>query len=129
MRLHRAAIYSDLFDAEVVKGCLVAIRLFVQGNTDLINNLMTPFFLNRRLDQSCLAADHIVLTQNIFDGLNTSLNGSLIICRTVLAQEVLQHVGRNDRVALNRFDEILADHVPREMLIDFGVEITHASVP
>jgi hypothetical protein len=63
-----------------------------------------------------------MLGKNLFDRLDTGLDGRLIAGCAVLSQQIFQHVGGNDGVALDRLDEILADNESREVCVDFLVK-------
>ena len=68
-----------------------------------------------------------MLGKDLLDRLDTGLNGRLIAGGAILAQQVFQHVGGNDGVALDRLDEILADNKSREVCVDFLVKFVHRS--
>ncbi|MNE51679.1 hypothetical protein D3C80_1463160 [compost metagenome] len=109
MCLHRAGVDQHLFYPEVSKLSLVHIVFVVERNADPVDDLVTPLLLDDRTYQPRFVAMHIVLAQDFLNRLDTGLNRRLIIRCAVLAQQVLQYIRRHDGVALNSFDQILAN--------------------
>ena len=68
---------------------------------------------------------HMVFAQDILDGLDAGLNRGFVAGGTVLPQQVFKNKGGNDRIALDRLDEILSDNEPREVSVDFLVQFFH----
>ncbi len=57
MRFESAAVDRNLLDPEVFKSGLIAVRLFVQRYADLVDNLVSAFFLDRGLDRGEVPAE------------------------------------------------------------------------
>ena len=129
MCLHRATVDGDLFDPKVLKSRLVAVCLFVQRNTDHVDDLVSALFLDGGLNEPRFAAMHVMFAQDVLDRLDTGLDRCFVICRAVLAQQIFQNICGHDRVALHGLYQVLADHKSREMFIDLGVEVAHGLDP
>jgi hypothetical protein len=125
VRFDCAAVDRNLFDPEVFESGLVAVRLFVQRYADLVDNLVSAFFLDCGLDKPRLAAVDVVLTQDFLDRLDATLDRRLVIRRAILPQKILENIGRHDRVAFDCFHQILANNIAGEMFINFVVECAH----
>ena len=89
--------------------------------------LWRPFSLMFERTKPGLVAMHIVLAQDLLDRLDAGLDGRLIAGGAILSQQVFQHIGGNDGVALDRLDQILADNESREVCVDFLVKFVHRS--
>ena len=76
--------------------------------------LWRPFSLMFDRTRPGFVAVDIMLAQDLLDRLDAGLDGGLIAGGAVLAQQVFQHVGGHDGVALDRLDQILADNESRE---------------
>ena len=127
MGLDRARVDQHLLDAKVGEFRLIDIRLVVQRHADLVDDLVAPLLLDVGADQPRLVAMDIMLAQDLLDRLDAGLDGRLVAGGAILAQQIFQHVGGHDGVALDRLDEVLADHQAREVAVDFPVQLVHRS--
>ena len=118
-------IHQYLLDAQVGKGGLVGIPLFVQVHTDLVNDLVPPALADGGADQTGFAAVDVMLAQNLLDRLHPGLDTGLVRSGTVLAQEVFEDIGGDDGVALDQLDEVFAHHHTWKLVVDFLVELVH----
>ena len=125
MLLDGARVDKNLLDSQIRKLGFVDILLVVQINTDLVDDLVAPFFLDVRSDQACLVTVHVMLAQDLPDRFDAGLNGRLVVGGAILAQQVFEDVGGNDGIALDGLDEILADDKTGEMGVDFLVQGSH----
>ena len=65
----------------------------------------------------------VVVGEDLADGVDARLDGGLVVGGRVLAEQVLQHVGRHDGVALDGLDQVLAHDDTGEELVDLAVEV------
>ena len=86
---------------------------------------MPPLLLDGGAHQPRLVAMHIMLAQDFAHRVDARLNGGLVVGCAILAEQVLQHVGGHDGVALHHLDKVLANHQPSEVLIDLVVQLAH----
>ena len=114
---------DDALDAEVGELGLVDVGLLVECDRDLVDDPVAPAFLDLRLDQLGLAAVDVVLGEDLADGVDAGLDGGFVVRGGVLAQQVLQDVGRHDGVALDGLDQILANDNATEKEVDLVVEV------
>jgi hypothetical protein len=73
---------------------------------------------------------HVALGENALDLLE-SLGDSIGIIvggRAVLAQQVLEHVSRNDSVLLELLGKVLPDNKPRKVLEDLMIQFTQSTL-
>ena len=110
-------------DAEVGELGLVDVGLLVEGDGDLVDDPVPAALLDRRLDQLGLAAVHVVLGEDLADGVDAGLDGGLVVGGGVLPEQVLQDVRRHDGVALDGLDQVLADDDAGEEQVDLVVEV------
>ena len=125
MSLDGCRIDQDLLDAQVCELRLIDVRLVIQRDAEPINNLVPPLFLDGRANQSGLIPMDIVLAQNLLDRLDTGLDCRLIVGRAVLAEQVLQHICRDNGIALDGLDQVLAHCQAGKVLVDLDVQIGH----
>ena len=125
MFFNGSRIHEDLFDTQVFKAGLIGINLVVQIDCNLVDDLVASLLLDIGAHQCGLISMHVVLCQDLLYGIDPCLNGRLITGGTVLPQQVLQYIGRDDSITLDRLDEILADNQPREMCINLLVKLVH----
>lgn len=123
--LHRGRVDDHLLDAEVCELGLVGVRLVVQRHADAVDDFVPSLFPDRRAHQPGFVAVHIVLAQDLAHRVDAGLDRRLVAGGAVLAQKVFQNVGRNDRVAFDRLDQVLANHQAGKVLIDLVVERAH----
>ena len=73
MFLDRVRRDDDLLDAQVRERRLVHVVLVVQGDADLIDDLVPPFFADQRADKAGFVAMDIMLGQDAFDRLDATV--------------------------------------------------------
>ena len=83
---------------------------------------MATLLFDNRAGESRLVAIDVVLAQDVTYRLNAGLNRRLVVGGTVLTEQVLQNVRRDNGVALDGLHKVLANHRTGEILIDFLVE-------
>jgi len=66
-----------------------------------------------------------MLAQHFLHRVDAGLNGFLVAAGAILAEQIFQHVGRHDGVALDRLDEVFAHDESGEVSVDFLVEFVH----
>ena len=99
---------EDIF-AEVGKGRLIDIALVVEGDADLVDHLVAATLADQRADQPGLVAVDVVLAQDLHDGGHARFDAGLVGSGAILAEEVFEHVGGNNSVALDELDQVFAD--------------------
>ena len=122
MGLDGGGLDEHALDAEVGELGLVDVVLVVEGDGDLVDDLVAPALADRRLHQLGLVPVDVVVGEDLADGVDAGLDGGFVVGGGVLAEQVLQHVRRHDRVALDGLDQVLADDDAREVLVDLLVE-------
>jgi len=125
VRFHRTGVDQYLFDAKVGELGLIDVIFVVERHADAVDHLVPALFLDRRTYQARFVAVHVVLAQDLPDRINAGLDGGLVIGRAVLPQQVLQHIGGHDGIALDGFYQILAHHQAGEMLVDLVIKLGH----
>ena len=69
----------------------------------------------------------VMLAQDLFDRLDSHLDGRFITARTILSQQILEHIGGDNGIPLHRLDEILTNHETRKVSIYFLIKFVHHS--
>ena len=66
---------------------------------------------------------HVVVGQDLAHGVDACLDSGLVVGGRVLAEQVLQHVGRHDGIALDGPDQVLAHDDTWEEPVDLAVQL------
>ena len=122
MGLDRGGFDENLFESEVGEPGFVHVVFVVEGDGDLVDDLVAPAFADRRFHQLGLVAVDVVVGQDLPDGSDAGCDGGFVVGGGVLTEQVLQHVGGHDGVALDRLDEVLANDHPGEVFVDLAVQ-------
>ncbi len=128
MLLDRVRINQHSANTQIGKGRFIYVAFVVQTDADLVDDFVTSALTDVRAYQSGFAAMHIMLTENVLDRLDARLDGCLIVCRTVLAEQILQHIGGDNGIAFDRFDQVLANHQSGKHLVYFGIKRAHLGI-
>jgi hypothetical protein len=128
MAFDRVGIDQHLLDAQVGECRLVHIAPVVERHAHFVDHLVAAPLADSGAHQASLAAMHVVLAQDFPHRLHAGLNAGFIGGSAVLAQQILQHVGRHDGVATHQLDQVLAYDQAGEVLIDFLIEEVHRLV-
>ena len=110
-------------DAEVGELGLVDVGLVVERGRDLVDDPVPPALADRGLHQLGLVPVDVVVGEDLAHGVDARLDGGLVVGGRVLAEQVLQHVGRHDGVALDGLDQVLAHDDAREEPVDLAVQL------
>ncbi len=120
--LDRDVVDDDALDLEVLELCLVDVVLLVERDGDLVDHAVAALAADLRLHEHVLVAVDVVGREDLPNAVDPGLDRCLVIRCGVLAQQVLQDVGRHHSVAPDRLDEVLADDGTGEVLVDLVVE-------
>ena len=120
---HRVGTDLDAGDAEVGELGLVDVLALIERDGDLVDDAVPPLLTDAGLDQPVLTAVDVVVAEDGAHLFDAGANGRLVIGGRVLPQEVLQHVGGHDGIALNGLDEVFSDDDAGEGGCDLTVQL------
>ena len=98
-------------DVEVHEGGLVDVALLVQGDGDLVDDLVAAPLADQRLDLLPLVRADVVIGQNLLDLLEPLGDAGLVAGWAVAAEQVFEDEGGHVRPLLDDLGEVLADHL------------------
>ncbi len=112
--------HVEIAVAEV--GHLSPVPAFQRPHPYLVDHHQLPAVLEGELRSVRLVGTNEVLRDGVVDQPESGIYGSLVICRAVLAQQVLQHVDGHVGPHLDLAHQVLADHTAGKHLRDPPVE-------
>ena len=123
--VHRNGIDNHATDAKILECGLVTVEFFVKRDLYLVDNLVSAFLANLRLDEVRFLAMNVIVRKNVANALHAGIDALLVGGGRVFAQQVFQHIRRHQRIAFDFADQILAHRVLREVIGDLAVQIAH----
>ena len=116
----------DALDAEVGEQGLVDVPLLVERDRHLVDDLEAAPLPDRGLDLLGFVGPHVVLGQNLLDGLQAVLDDRLVVRGAVAAEQIFQHVDRDVGPFLDQLGQVfandLAGEVPVQQVVQAGVD-------
>ena len=125
MAFDRVGIHDHLLNAQVAKGGFVNIPLVVQGHADLVDNLVAAPLADHGAHQSRFVAVHIMLAQDFLHCLDTGQDAGLVGRGAVLPQQVFEHIGGDDGVALDQLHQVFAYDQTGELGVNLFIQRRH----
>ena len=112
----------NCFDSEIGKLRLIAVRLNVEINRDLVNHGIAASLTEDRKDLLRLVGTDVVFSQNPLDVCNAGFNDILVIGTAILSKKKLKDINGNICPFLDFLCEVFADNPAVEYLAQFVVD-------
>ena len=112
----------NCFDSEIGKLRLIAVRLNVEINRDLVNHGIAASLTEDRKDLLRLVGADVVFSQNPLDVCNAGFNDILVIGTAILSKKKLKDINGNICPFLDFLCEVFADNPAVEYLTQFAVD-------